>query len=409
MVGGIQNVLSGNFSLEQVRNMSPMGPSTFDDSVGGASIGFGRGVSGQGTLLVSKLITNFTKSAPAKRSLLAREVGVGTNAITCQGVGGLASIASGLMTSGIVKLNGGSVPLDNRTLDALPKEPIVIISEGNKFKVKIQNTEITVNGIPVKRFAIITGLHIFFMTTAFFYVLPTYLALGAVQRLSVLINNPLDEASNKKWRKFLLLGVLFPTATAGLITGVIGMGSAQHFRTVHGILGLVTVIVVPLAIITGMLRLNTAVPLPSSAFLFGSITRTLGSPAKIHLIATFFIALLTYLSSVAWVLGFTELRSISLCILDAVLTAPLVVGFVSIVVFVQITAIGFVSIRMWLEQRVARFPSPLSKADLSPETGLMRNEAIPTAGSRRYTSARSDGPARPTRDTSVVNRKYYDS
>lgn len=203
MVGGIQNVLSGNFSLEQVRNLPPMEPSTFNDSVGGASIAFGRGLSGQGTLLISKLITNFTKSAPAKRSLLAREVGVGkafntfamnhrltiavpynaisrradssplaidsnmlssivqvgTNAITCQGVGGLVSIASGLMTSGILKLNGGSVPLDNRTLAALPKEPIVIISEGNKFEVKIQNTAITVNGIPIKRFAIITGLH----------------------------------------------------------------------------------------------------------------------------------------------------------------------------------------------------------------------------------------------------------
>lgn len=148
-----------------------------------------------------------------------------------------------------------------------------------------------------------------------------------------------------------------------------------------------------------MLRLNTAVPLPSSAFLFRSIARTLKSPAKIHLIATFFITLLTSISSVAWVLGFTELRSISLCIVDATLTAPLVVGFVSIVVFVQTTAIGFVSIRIWLEQRVARSPSPLSKADLNPETGLMRNEAISTAGSRRYTSTRSNDPPRLTRGT----------
>lgn len=73
------------------------------------------------------------------------------------------------------------------------------------------------------------------MTTAFFYALPAYLALGAVQRLSVLINHPLDEVSNKKWRKIILLGVLFPTTTAGFITGVIGMGSAQHFRTAHGV------------------------------------------------------------------------------------------------------------------------------------------------------------------------------
>jgi hypothetical protein len=78
MVGGIENVLSGNFSLEAAMNFPPMDTSNFNDSVNGSAVAFGRGLAGEGTLLIANLITNMTKSGVQKRGLSTREeAGVG--------------------------------------------------------------------------------------------------------------------------------------------------------------------------------------------------------------------------------------------------------------------------------------------------------------------------------------------
>lgn len=75
MVGGIENVLSGNFSLEMAMNLPAMQPGNFNDSVNGSAVAFGRGLAGEGTLLIANLITNSTKKAPkAKRDSSITEV-----------------------------------------------------------------------------------------------------------------------------------------------------------------------------------------------------------------------------------------------------------------------------------------------------------------------------------------------
>lgn len=84
----------------------------------------------------------------------------GSDAITCQGFGGLAAIGLGLMNSGTIKIDTKNpVPLDSQTLAALPKDPVTILSEGNKFEIKIQSTEITINGMQIVPFAVLTSLH----------------------------------------------------------------------------------------------------------------------------------------------------------------------------------------------------------------------------------------------------------
>jgi hypothetical protein len=84
----------------------------------------------------------------------------GTNAITCQGFGGIAAIGLGLINSGTIKFDlKNTVPLDNATLAALPKEPISILSGGNKFEISIQDTKVTVNGMAIVPFAVLTALH----------------------------------------------------------------------------------------------------------------------------------------------------------------------------------------------------------------------------------------------------------
>jgi len=84
----------------------------------------------------------------------------GTDALTCQGVGGIAALGLGLMSSGTIKLDTkNSIPLDDSTLAALPRDPISVTSEGNKFQITIQKGEVTINSLTVVPFAVFTAIH----------------------------------------------------------------------------------------------------------------------------------------------------------------------------------------------------------------------------------------------------------
>lgn len=177
----------------------------------------------------------------------------GINALTCPGVGGVAAVALGIMDNPTFKDKGkmSGAPLDNATLAALPKDPITIESEGNMFLINIQDQSIEVNGRAVVSFGIILGLHggcflqfnfafaytctVLFITLAFFVVLPIYIVMGAVMRLSIMINFPFNEDRNKKWRTILLLFFFIPLAIIGLVLGFVAVGNSRHMRTAHGV------------------------------------------------------------------------------------------------------------------------------------------------------------------------------
>jgi hypothetical protein len=85
---------------------------------------------------------------------------------TCSGIGGIASAALGAMTA--AKANASmmsmamaqaSPPLDPTVLQALPRGPITLSSEGNMFEIVIENQSLKINGLGFVPFAVITGLH----------------------------------------------------------------------------------------------------------------------------------------------------------------------------------------------------------------------------------------------------------
>lgn len=107
---------------------------------------------------------------------------------------------------------------------------------------------------------------------------------------------------------------------------------------------------------TSIQRLNTTVPIPSpSAFLgIKQIPKLVKGPERVHFISAVLVQILLQIGTFAWAAGFSELRAISLCIVDAVLTAPTVVGGLTAVLFVQVGAMSIVGLRGWLEQRIAK-------------------------------------------------------
>jgi hypothetical protein len=86
----------------------------------------------------------------------------GVDSITCSGFGGLTALALGVLKGPLfkgAKISAISPPLDNSTLAALPKGPVTVMNGGNKFTIDIAKQAVTINGLEIKPFAIMTGLH----------------------------------------------------------------------------------------------------------------------------------------------------------------------------------------------------------------------------------------------------------
>ena len=67
-IGGLQNLLSGNFSSDALMNVPVLGATQFNDSINGSAVGFARGFIGEGTILIGdvlkKMNENSNKMAP---------------------------------------------------------------------------------------------------------------------------------------------------------------------------------------------------------------------------------------------------------------------------------------------------------------------------------------------------------
>lgn len=194
-MGGLQALINGTATMPQGGGAAIQPNSlAFNDSVGGAAMGLGTGLGGQGTLvgvqllsqlnvtsLVEGLVGNNTGSGagatPSNGTALTRrsvrqilssavlprqESDVTTvsngnsfnlsvvfnadtissvsqrvvSALTCEGVGGLVLVALGLLNSGTISTNGVSSGVNVTTLQqVVPKGLIKIASDGNTFAI----------------------------------------------------------------------------------------------------------------------------------------------------------------------------------------------------------------------------------------------------------------------------------
>ncbi|KAF1952393.1 hypothetical protein CC80DRAFT_572612 [Byssothecium circinans] len=446
--GGFSKVLAGDFPKDLPMRLEALPPTTFNDSTGGAVVGFMRGLSGEGVLLAFQQVNAGKNASALKRSAGSKGVAsyaltrrqdaqsptsstapsstpalaidsntlegiaqYSVDAITCNGIGGLAALGLGVMNSPALKAtamasgktdNITTPLLDPSVLAALPKGPIRITNEGNEFVIKLSDGSIQVNDMPARLFVIMTAAHIILTTLAFFYFLPIYLALGAIQRISVMIGHPVNEKKNKKWRTIFLLGLFAPTGLSGIVLGMIAMGKSKHFGTTHGIFGLIVFLILIPTVVTSFMRLrSTAPPPPPSAFApkiktFPSLFK---GPSKIHVIAAFLVQLSLAFGMLSWIQGFALLRSISLCVIDAVLIAPTMVTLLNAVLFIQVGATVLLIIRQYFETRIAKREAEIAKngevttlPNGGKDIGVARNDTIKTFGFETKPTSPSPSP-----------------
>lgn len=248
-------------------------------------------------------------------------------------------------------------------------------------------------------------------TFAFFYALPAYLALGAIWRLSMLVGYPFNLASNQKWRFWILVLFVFSSIT-GIIFGIAGMGGAAHFSSGHGILGLVTLILITPTVIVSVLRLRSTAQLPPPMVYTGikGLITGLRGESRIYVISALFHNFLLQLGMISWIQGFSLLRSISLCVVDAVLTAPTVVGLVSFLLFLQVGAMSLVGLRIWFEQRIAKKEKLIAEGgvvEIGPEGKpvLQRSDTMKTFGFNERDASPERSESRTRNTTELKGRE----
>ncbi|KAJ9256037.1 hypothetical protein DTO195F2_6085 [Paecilomyces variotii] len=383
--GGLQNIIDGNGVVNVVPNSS-FGQSaiSFNDSVGGAAAGFGRGLGGEGVaLLVSLLhngtagltqaatvqkrnnfpfprLTGPTPSSPIGHPDLTRTVHVkraqtggifstinvtlidsllqkSSDALTCEGIGGLFGVLSGLMASKTLPQSISSTDDLNSSALGLPNTPVTIQNSGNEFNIDLQKITLSVNGLSVVKFAVLTALHVLFVISAYLFILPSILSLHLIERIAQLSAKPLRTNKSKRWSKYLEYFIYLPLSISGTILGIIGMGSSRHLRTAHGIIGLITLILTILS------------------FAFShAITMTFKNnnraKAKMTTISTVMTYTLLGISFLAMISGFSDLRSFSFCILQNI-PLPILVG-IGVGIVGGVNAFGtLLGVKWWLERR----------------------------------------------------------
>ncbi|KAL1846720.1 hypothetical protein Plec18170_009010 [Paecilomyces lecythidis] len=382
--GGLQNIIDGNGVIDVASNSS-FGQSaiSFNDSVGGAAAGFGRGLGGEGVALLVALLHNstglsqtasvqrrdnphilltrtmtqainrgsgLTRTVHAKRAqtdgifstinvtLVDSLLQKSSDALTCEGIGGLFGVLSGLMASKSLPGNTSATgDILNSSALGLPTTPVTIRNSGNEFNIDLQKITVSVNGLPVVKFAVLTALHVLFVITAYFFIFPSILSLHLIERIAQLSRKPLKSDKSRRWSKGLEYFAYLPLSISGTILGIIGMGSSHHFRTAHGIIGLITLI---LTFLTFALTRAAAAAPPETRSKLTAISTIITHT----LLATSFLAMMT---------GFSDLRFFSFCILQNI-PLPVLVG-IGVGIVGGVNAFGtLLGVKWWLERRVVQ-------------------------------------------------------
>jgi hypothetical protein len=62
-IGGLQNLLSGNFSNDALMNVPILDATKFNDSINGSAVGFARGFMSEGTILIGDILKKMSEDA----------------------------------------------------------------------------------------------------------------------------------------------------------------------------------------------------------------------------------------------------------------------------------------------------------------------------------------------------------
>ncbi|KAJ4390951.1 hypothetical protein N0V93_004550 [Gnomoniopsis smithogilvyi] len=282
------------------------------------------------------------------------------DALTCEGVGGLVLVALGLFSSGTIKSN--SVASVNTTFmkQALPNGIIHFISNDNTFEIDgtvlSENLDgnllaaakgVSINGNTVVKFAAFIVVHILISLFVFISLVPAALSLEASRNLLVRLKMSHVFPNNMRWVDTIWLYVMSPLALLALLFGALAGGTATHFRTAHGGLGLATIIMTLVASASHFFAKRVAPDALQQAQVFPTFPFRYRHPLTIRTIViqiTLSLILPTACS------GFADLGGMTLCV-TRVIPLEFALGLGVGISFLYIVASALTGLTIWLSIR----------------------------------------------------------
>jgi hypothetical protein len=167
-----------------------------------------------------------------------------------------------------------------------------------------------------------------------------------------------------------------------LVSQIITANSSQ-------IVGLIGLILVVPAFFFSVARLRSQVEYPPAAAFVGVTApfALFNTEKRVYLVSGILTQLLLSLGQILVTNGFSELRSISLCLVDAVLTSEITFGIAGVFLMIQIGAGGAIFVRAWLEQHIAKRESAGVQSMANVEKGETSKGSIETSAYPVQTSS----------------------
>ncbi|KAL0943232.1 uncharacterized protein CTRU02_201118 [Colletotrichum truncatum] len=281
--------------------------------------------------LVSVNTTNgFNLSVVVNAQTLSMAGQASVNALSCQGVGGLGLVVVGLLRSGAISLTSfnGNSNVTTAIKQAIPTGTIKISNEGNQYAIdggilkdalggSITGAvgAVQINGMNLGAWIAFLVIHILVGIVVFINVLPLAIGLEHGRNLLLRINVPNILPNVHKWNNIMWLFIIAPSLVVVLIFGVLVIGKTAHFRTAHGIVSLITVLVGILAFLMHLAIKARAPPqLPNTSRSPPTPMPLLSLPS----IRVYVNQLFLILSFASVMTGFADLSSVALCFTQVV-------------------------------------------------------------------------------------------
>ncbi|CAD6445411.1 8cb9c813-8ab3-4973-a628-aae03289f549 [Sclerotinia trifoliorum] len=252
----------------------------------------------------------------------------GVDTLTCQGVGGLVQIFSGLVAGGTIPSTFAS----GGTSIMLPNTVFTITNEGNEFKVNPATKDIEVNGVPLTKLVILIVAHALLLVLVYFIAIPFALLLSSGNEIATMLGRPHIWASAPKTRFYIWVFAVLPLSLGGLIFGILLLGSAPHGNTFHGIIGFITIALTFVAFILEM-KFNESIK-------------------ALQLMRGIVLTALLGGANVAFVTGLVDIQRISLCTVE--LPDMVLIGAAMNVTSSFTTGTTVVTVKMFIQKWMKR-------------------------------------------------------
>ncbi|KAG8424793.1 hypothetical protein J3458_001557 [Metarhizium acridum] len=360
-IGGINAILNG--TSKPPTAAIPDSKVDLNDSTGSAAVGFGQGLGSSGVVTLQRLLAQginlgaiLPGSPKAKRdveqptkalALASRDESAasglnlssllstdsvsavaqkGVDALTCDGFAGVLLVSRGLQNSGAVSFGGGGLSenVQNALRGLIPKGMIRVTSQGNTFDVDGKRLAdvlisggnaikaLSVNGFPINIYTALVALHVGAAVVGLFFLMPFVMSLTSLRNILTRLRVPdvLPKWTPTVCRLTVIFGVI-PSLVLLPVFGVLAASGTRHFRTAHGVLGLITFIVAIAAVVLYFYSkpavLTPGDPIPGNSQM-----------TRLSLASNLVYQLLSVLLFFTAVTGYADLSSVTLCLTRAV-------------------------------------------------------------------------------------------